>query len=239
MIVKSNITLERTVSKLNSRTNEVYVHAVLNEPNKIINESEDINVLSYINVPSRKYRGLKFYEIFEYYLDSYGIKIIELFKILGYKPDEKAFDDLGIGVYDLLELPNNFENKINEFPDIEIKLVMIGDEQIGYLIKDHDSDEDYLANFYFISEEMAKKYFRIYFSNGDCEIEYYLHGKKVNVYPGMETPDPDGILANVHIPKPFDMDILLNYYSSIADVVFDGRILLMEFKEVIKNGGPE
>jgi len=224
MIVRSQLTLEASYEKeegldenkaIGTKTDSdkvvsAKVFLVLNETDKEIIETDNIIRLEYDSKkPSKKYSNIGVSDLFEYYMDSYDIKIFKLFETLCYVPNKELFKTIEIKCFNLLE-SNQFDNFRDKY-NIEIHLVTANNTEIGYLIKDGSCGEEDFANFYFINKEAAVWYFGIYFGYGEFPL-------KDNNQVELET-----------IPKPFDVDVLLAHYCKIDDVVFDRRILLIEF----------
>lgn len=180
--------------------------------------NDEIVRLQYNNQnPSRVYSNLCLADIFDHYSDSYNIKIFRLLEVLGFQSNTEPDDNLKFEVFDLLE--NDYDvGDLREILNIDIHLVILNGEELGYLVKDYECDEDDLANFYFINEETAKKYFKKYFKDGTCLLEMKEDSKSKFIEAGE--------------PKPFDIDILLNYYSSIDDLIFDKLMKVCEFKSL-------
>lgn len=174
--------------------------------------------LKYDNMnSSRVYSNLCIADIFDHYIDSYGIKIFKLFEVLGFQSNSEVFKGLKFEVFDLLEFDYGVGD-LREILNIMVNVVTLNGKEIGYLIKDYECGEDDLANFYFLDEEAARRYLKTYFDMGLCLLEMKDTSKKKFIDAGQ--------------PKPFDIDIILDYYSSIEDLLFGGSIKVCEFKTI-------
>ena len=223
MIVSSRITLETLVGNVKNGIINTRVTLVLNDLDKEIIESDNNKILKYDNERiSKRYSNIKVSDLFEHYMDSYNIKIFKLFETLGYVPNKEVFNDLNFKIFNLLELedPEDISRSLN----ISAHMVLINNEEIGYLVSDENCGEDDLANFYFINEEVAKKYFELYFGNGKFELELPRP-------PGVS----DKIMSSEIVPKPFDVNAILSYYTSLEDVIFDRCIRLFEYNSKVGN----
>ena len=216
MTVSSRLTFEKVLKEEEDNLVLAQCWIRLTDLDKQIEEGPSLQRLRYDkDICSRRYHNLEFTDLFEHYMDSYNIKVFKLYEALGYVPNVDAFKDIKFKIYDLLECVDT--SKTRDTLNIDVHVVVVDDIEIGYLVLDGDSDADDLANFYFVDEEMAKKYFRIYFGNGKFEVGCQKGAKS------------EPIMASEIVPKPFDIDILLSYYDSIEDVVFDRCILLFEY----------
>ena len=220
MIVPSRITLKKSLKEANVNYILAQQWMVLNEIGEYIEEPNE-KILTYDNEKiSSRYNRIKVSDLFEHYMDSYNIKLFKLYETLGYVPNEEAVNCIDLKIYDLLE-SNDIDN-IRATMNIASHVVVVDGVEIGYLVLNDESSKDDLANFYFVDEETAKSYFRLYFGNGKFKL-----GCKNS---------PEEIMASEIVPKPLDINVLLSYYSSLEDVIFGEPIFLFKyFLEVTKD----